>query len=359
MAINGSIQYLGKGRRKPYAVLPPVRAFDHDGNPIKEKPLCYVTDWMEGFAVLTAYKAGKWSPEMLSEFRKPLNSDDTAILRRILADYSLITQTPLKGKIRTFEDVYKEYYDWKYSGAKEYSEASARSTQSAYKNCKDLHDRDFASIRHADLQAVVDGCKLKHASKELIVSLFRQMYAYADIYGYTDKDYSAHVRINTKDDDIHGVPFTDEEIAKLWAHKDEDVPKVLLIMIYSGFRISEMVSLRTDNSCFIGGVKTEAGKNRTVPIHSAIAPLVSLPILKTSTTQFRKDMYDWEEAHGISRHTPHDTRHTFSMLCDRYGVNEYDKKRMMGHKISDITAGTYGHRRIEDLRDELEKIKVT
>ena len=33
---------------------------------------------------------------------------------------------------------------------------------------------------------------LKHASLELIVSLFHQMYEYATIYELVDKDYSAH-----------------------------------------------------------------------------------------------------------------------------------------------------------------------
>ena len=59
------------------------------------------------------------------------------------------------------------------------------------------------------------------------------------------------------------------------------------------------------------------------------------------------------------KHTPHDCRHTFSMLCERYEVNENDRKRMMGHSFGeDITNEKYGHRTIEDLRLQIEKIKT-
>lgn len=70
-------------------------------------------------------------------------------------------------------------------------------------------------------------------------------------------------------------------------------------------------------------------------------------------------MYTTLETISLPKHTPHDCRHTFSMLCERYHVNENDRKRMMGHSFrSDITNGIYGHRSIEELRNEIEKIQI-
>ena len=60
----GSIKFLGKGRRNPYAVHPPTKEFTLDGVPVTPKALCYVDDWMKGFAVLTAYHAGTYKPGM-------------------------------------------------------------------------------------------------------------------------------------------------------------------------------------------------------------------------------------------------------------------------------------------------------
>ena len=56
-------------------------------------------------------------------------------------------------------------------------------------------------------------------------------------------------------------------------------------------------------------------------------------------------------------HTPHSCRHTFGRLCESFGVKEADRKRMLGHSFgSDITNGVYGHRTVEELRAEIEKI---
>lgn len=78
-----------------------------------------------------------------------------------------------------------------------------------------------------------------------------------------------------------------------------------------------------------------------------------------SPSSFRKSMYAALERIGIKKHTPHDCRHTFSALCEKYGVAENDRKRMLGHSFGgDITNGIYGHRTVDDLRREIEKIKV-
>lgn len=359
----GSIQYLGTGRRNPYMVCPPVTAWDNDGNPIKEKPLCYVNDWYKGLAVLTAYHAGTFSPEMRQEYSRPVYIGEKDVVNRILDDYSLYVQKRKGSENKTFSDVFNEFFEYKYNGVRQFSKQSMTSTRSAFANCADIHDREFVSLRHADLQAVIDKCPLRHSSLELIVSLFHQMYKYADIYGYVDKDYSAHVRINIPDDDIHGVPFSEDEIRQLWKDSDDPVPATILIMIYSGFRVSAYKNIKIDleKRAFTGGIKTAASKGRTVPIHSAILPLVERRqiagnALISSSDYFRKKMYAYCEERNLRAHTPHDTRHTFSALCERYGVNEYDRKRMLGHKIADITSGIYGHRTLDDLREEIEKI---
>lgn len=152
----------------------------------------------------------------------------------------------------------------------------------------------------------------------------------------------------------------------MWDTKENDVSEMLLIMCYSGFRITEYRSLEVnlEEKYFYGGIKTTAGKNRTVPIHTAIFPLVERRIkrqkklLLISNHNFRLEMYDWLENLGIEKHTPHDCRHTFSTLCEKYNVNENDRKRMLGHSFQDVTNKVYGHRELEDLRIQIEKIRV-
>ena len=125
------------------------------------------------------------------------------------------------------------------------------------------------------------------------------------------------------------------------------------------------MEVNTTDWYFKGGVKTAAGKDRTVPIHTSIRPLVQKrlkrdgSIFSISTRKFRENMYNSLDLLKIQKHTPHDCRHTFSRLCEKYGVTENDRKRMMGHSFgADITNGIYGHRTLEELREEIEKIKV-
>ena len=76
------------------------------------------------------------------------------------------------------------------------------------------------------------------------------------------------------------MPFTDEEMEILWSHVDDmKYVDVILIQCYSGWRprelgLIELENVDFENMTFKGGMKTEAGTNRVVPIHSKIKHLV-------------------------------------------------------------------------------------
>lgn len=60
--------------------------------------------------------------------------------------------------------------------------------------------------------------------------------------------------------------FTAEEIASLWKCSDQKPVQAVLFMIYTGFRIGEVLALRVEDvhlseGYIIGGEKTEAGKD--------------------------------------------------------------------------------------------------
>lgn len=56
-------------------------------------------------------------------------------------------------------------------------------------------------------------------------------------------------------------------------------------------------------------------------------------------------------------HRPHDGRKHFVTMAEKYGVDEYAIKYMVGHKISDITEKACMQREFEWLKEEIEKIK--
>lgn len=363
----GSIRYLGDHRRNCYAVHPPAKLADDLGDYVRPRAICYVDDWYVGFAVLNAYHAGTYRPGDEAKYRRTLQpAQMDELCQRILADFTAAAKT---GRAQlTFANVYDKFYDHKFGdGAKrKLSASSMQAARSAYKNCAALHDKPFAQLRHADLQGCIDACPLGYSSVSQMIQLIKQMYQYAMLYELCDKDYSTALKAPENDTE-HGVPFTAADLAILWRHADDPTVELALIMCYSGFRISAYLTIETnvEHWYFRGGVKTASGKDRIVPIHSAIQPLVAARLrrdgrmLSVDPHAYRKDFYAMLSRLGISRHTPHDCRHTFSMLCERYGVSENDRKRMLGHSFgSDITNAVYGHRDLEDLRREIEKIQV-
>lgn len=370
----GSIRYLGKGRRNCYAVHPPA-TIDATGKAVRPPAICYVDDYLKGFAVLTAYKAGTYKPGMEKELEITPTTDTDALVSRILSDYNTFKgaeeKHPETHKL-TFSEVYEQFYAWKFPDGTKASYSSMESYRTAYSNCKTLYNHTFEDLKAPDLQDVIDECTLKKQSKAIILTLFKQMYKYAIYSEIVSENKALYVKVNANNDTEHGTPFSDQELQILWNNADDPEVQLILIMCYSGWRIGEVLKLATnlEDKCFQGGIKTKAGKNRIVPIHPAVYRFVEQKVLTQGgklcvcTQQHHRKalFYPTLERLGIvgnPKHTPHDCRHTFSTLCERYGVRENDRKRMLGHSFgNDVTNAVYGHRTLEELREEIEKIKV-
>ena len=241
------------------------------------------------------------------------------------------------------------------------------SMAAAFKNCSALHSLSYSTLRKNEFQNVIEECPLKYSSKELIIILYKQMAKFALENDYIEKDYSQFAYIDIEDDDEGGEPFTEEDIQKLWADSEDPVTKIILIMIYSGFRIAafQNMQLNFEEGYFLGGVKTRKSKNRTVPFHSKIVPLLSADTFNGFVAwRFReKFFYAKLRQLGLShtadgiKHTPHDTRHTFSWLCDHYSVDDVTKHLLMGHALKgDAETMKYSHRTFKELQQAIEQI---
>lgn len=334
----GSIKKLSGNRTRPYAAYPPTREFHLNGSPVKVPAIGYYEDWYKAYDALTEYNKSPYD----------LTNNDI-----------------------TFAELYNAFFKAKFKDNKKrnFSKSTIISTNSAFKNCSKLHNRKFRDLRKYDMQEVLDSCSLKHASLELILSLFHQMYKYARENDIVDKDYSEFVQINIPDDDESGEPFTQKELDILWNNSGNATVQTILILIYTGFRVSafKTMNVNTDEQYLQGGVKTAAGKNRIVPISPLIKDFIPEDIrtLPIHQVNYRSGyFYPTLEELGMlytdsgKKHTPHDCRHTFSWLCDKYKVDEFSKHLLMGHAISgDVEKSVYGHRTIEELKTEIEKIQ--
>lgn len=265
----------------------------------------------------------------------------------------------------TYADVYKLLTEKEDKAPGGRSKATINVETSAYKATKCLENHLITQIKTSQLQRVMDDLTEKYSlsSLRLVKSLWSKMWKYCEQNDIVDKNYASYVEFNTEDDREHCQALTEEELDFLWSHSDELYVQLCIVMCYAGFRASAYKTLKVDldKKVFIGGVKTKASKERTVPIHSRIIPLVEN--LLNKETLFGDQYYtimrrvDSVKTKYNFPHTAHDFRATLATRLDAAGVDPYMIKRIMGHVITDITQGVYVQKTVEELRAELEKIK--
>lgn len=286
----------------------------------------------------------------------------------------------VSDRAMTFSQLYEKFYKNKYEySGKTYSQSSIYCMKSAYGYCSALYERPYSKLRADDFRGILGqmngkGKPLSHALQEHIKNLFSQMDKFALQNDIIEKGYASYAAITVSEDDTPGVPFTAEELRLLWNKKDVPWVDSILIYIYSGWRVSELILMPTEDidlktGTFKGGLKTEAGKNRIVPIHSKIrgfvehrlsvnhGTLFSLHDRPISAAAYTKLFKETLKGIGINTyHTPHDCRHTFTSLLDSAGVNQVCIDRLIGHASGSLTTRTYTHKSIEELRKAIEMI---
>lgn len=341
----GSVVKLSGRRRKPYEVRVNTR-MDERYYPV--------------YDVLDRYESREAAVIALAEYNKePYNISDRNM---------------------TFSALYELFYQDKYENSgKTYSRSTIDCTKAAYNYCSSLYDRAYKDLRSPDFRGVLaqDGKKgkpLSHALQEHIKNLFNQMDKYALQNDIINKSYSVFAAITVEEDDTPGVPFTKDELNLLWKNQNKPWIDSILIYIYSGWRVSELLAMPVTDidltaGTFTGGIKTAAGKNRVVPIHSKIRSFVEARLAAGNNTLFgtgSRPMMKQTYTHifkaaltdiGITTyHTPHDCRHTFTSLLDSAGANQVCIDRLIGHASSSLTKRTYTHKDIEELRQAIELI---
>lgn len=294
------------------------------------------------------------------------------------------------------------YEKWSKEYLKTVATSNVRSIQSAWNYCSVLYEMRVADVRAKHLKKCIDGAsregkgKIIQASantKSRIKSIFNLMFDYANENDLVEKNYARTFNVSDKilkevEEVKRGhISFTDKEMEILWKNVDK-IPyvDVILIQCYSGWRpqelgLIELNRVDLNNWVFAGGMKTDAGMNRLVPIHSKIRPLIkkryeeaininSKYLINCTDSQRKKNdikmTYDKyrhrfrsirDKLNLNPEHRAHDPRKQFITMAKRYNLDEYAIKYIAGHRISDITEKIYTDRTVQWLKDEMEKIE--
>lgn len=284
----------------------------------------------------------------------------------------------------TLADIYEK---WSAIHFKRVSDAAVSLYSSMWKRFSGVQEIKMRDIRTAHFQDIVNEATSKSAC-DTIKAMAVMLCKYAMENDIINKNYAEFVKI-PKFDKKEKKIFSKQEIELLWERSDDKRAQAILFMIYTGFRIGEVVDLKVSDihlgeGYIIGGEKTEAGKNRIVPLPPNIPELSDFlrkwiaeseneKVFPMSVHQFRRDYfygclvdigltaatkvkggnYKFTQAH----HTPHSTRHTFASISAAAGMRPENLQKIIGHSDFATTADIYVHQDIDTLRQEMAKIK--
>nr|DAL13767.1 MAG TPA_asm: Integrase [Caudoviricetes sp.] len=244
----------------------------------------------------------------------------------------------------------------------------------AYKHLNSIKNVKFTDLRTSHFQKIIDELDRSKSTKSKIKILISLLYKYAMQNDICNKNYADFILLDKEERQEKEI-FTDIEIQKFWDNESMPYVDTILIMIYSGMRISEMLELTKfnidfDNNTITGGLKTDAGKNRIIPIHPKILRFIKkyyenatdklfikddgMPLL---TNYYRKYIYyPILEKLELPKRTPHCCRHTFATLMSRNHVDTLAIQQIIGHSDYAFTADVYTHSDIAFLKEAINKI---
>lgn len=276
----------------------------------------------------------------------------------------------------TFAEVYEK---WSAAKFETISESNIKGYKASYKVCEPLYNMVFAEIRLIHLQTVVDTCGKNYPTLRKLSNLFGQLYDFAMKHEICQKNYSEYVDIARHKDpaaEPKHTRFSAKEVSSLWENVGRnDYVSVVLMLIYTGVRISELLDLKKENVHLseryfeVLASKTEAGI-RVVPIAKKALPFFEqwmtsggpylIPGVKSSHMVYHTFFRNyWEPLMAELKfdHLPHDTRHTtISMLAEK-NINPTIIKRIVGHAgAMSLTERVYTHFEVKELIDAIDAI---
>lgn len=357
----------GQNLRKPYRAMVTVGKAEN-GRPISKllKPDCYFETYNAAYEALLEYHKNPYDLEPAITMQE--------LYERWTAEYFKTLKSP--SSIRTITSA------WAYCS----SIKSMRVMDVRARHIKGCMENGVANIKGEERRPT-SGIQAR------MKSMFNLMLDYALEYELVDKNYartfelSENIRDDIEESRRGHLPFSDSEMQLLWDNLNIlPYVDVLLVQCYSGFRPQELGKLEVANinlaeGTMVGGMKTEAGTDRVVPIHSKIGSIVESSYYR-AVADGRKYLFECNDpgSHKDStfltyekyrqrfekikdrlklnpNHRAHDGRMHFITQAKKFGVDEYAIKYMVGHSITDLTEKVYTKRTTDWLKSEIEKIK--
>lgn len=293
-----------------------------------------------------------------------------------LAEYNANPYSIDAGKA-TVAEIYKQWSEEKYTGI---SDSNIKAYKASWRVFEPIAEMRFADVRKSHLQGIIDNSGKNYPTLRKIKVLMSQLYKFAMENDIVSKDYSVFVDIQKHKEatQTKREVFTQSEIETIWDNIERNqYVEIVLMLIYSGVRISELLDLKKEDINLeeqyfdVIRSKTEAGIRR-VPIADKVLELfkkwyhfnpeseylLTTPDGKKFTYRNYYDTY-WKPfmKEMNMHHRPHDTRHTTISLLATAKVSQTVIKMIVGHSgAMTLTEKTYTHLEVKTLLEAINKI---
>lgn len=344
----GSVTQLSGNRRKPYMVrISAEPKYDEAKQ-----------DYVQKRIVLGYYRTRKDALAALAEYNdNPFKVSDNNL---------------------TFKEAYENYT--KTDKYKALSKSSLSSKKTAYNYCSPLYEIPVRDLNRDMVLRVLDSIEHGSSTKQNVLTVIRTVVDYAYDRNLISKKCTDNITIAYSDPVLERRIFTPSEFNFLWSHSDNWDIKILLILLYSGLRVNELLKNDRSNVNLDEGwiyVPKALAKNkesiRYVPIHNKTFDLVkyfyensvafnsSKLMVNPSGTVITYNNFVARNLRRINKnfiaeHRFHDTRHTFASIGTQVGIPELYLQRIMGHTPSSILYNTYTHISMDELKKYINMI---
>jgi integrase/recombinase XerD len=283
----------------------------------------------------------------------------------------------------TLKELYEE---WLPIGLKGKSFKTEETYKTAYLKLESIKNDRFRDLRTGHLQRIIDDMDnegLSYSAMHHVKVLMGLLYKYAMQNDIVHKNYAQFLKLPKKPKGVKPA-FTDLQLKII----EKNIGMVefadcVYFLCYTGLRITEFVTLNKfqvheigNNYALYGGIKTDAGENKIIPVHPKIKSILKTWMDKGGETIFcRPDgtpytahyfrnycFYPALEKMGIQENkhprklTPHAARRTFATMLSKAGVREEDFITMMGHSDYSVGIESYIYQTAEKLQPVIEQL---
>lgn len=389
---TGSVIFLGQGRYEPYAARITVGK-KADGKPVTVDIGTFKTE-LDALVYLENYhksptpiKIKKNKYDQIVFFSKanyplvPVENITSSIHRQDKRNYTFkqVFEEMKENTLPTKEEMLLEK-KMHIRAKNKLGRSTAAHLYTAYNHSTEFYDKIYRELRASDFKKCINSPELSPSVRPLLLKLYRYMDSYAYSEDIIDKKYADEIKSEPTQRKAR-TPFTYEQIDELWKIKTNKfsiqfVRDLLLLAIYTGCRAEELLFLHTRNifleeDYFVTGLKTQAGKNRSIPIHNLIKPIIKKYYKKSNEFLFEistgkrisYSIYAYYFSKFVKKYpefndkTAHCGRHTLETELQRLNVKSTIINSILGHKNGNVADDVYNHISIAEKIEAINMLK--